>query len=82
MNLAHGEKEMMALIAKKKKTRKPVGIFNMGRRFKCHAKQVQAFDIPSDEDDNWKEDDRSIKAKGGRNIGSGKIPNEEYYSNE
>ena len=46
----------------------------MGRRFKGPAKQVQASDIPSDEDDNQEEDDWSIKAEGESNLGSGKIP--------
>ena len=82
LKLAKGQQELMALIAKKKKTRKLIGIFNMGRIFKGPSKQVQSSDIPSDEDDTQEEDGWSIKAKGGSNLGSGKIPDEEDYSDE
>ena len=77
LNLAKGQQELMALIAKKKNTRKSVGILNMGRRFKGPSKQFQTSDIPSDEDANQEEDGRSIKAGGGSNQDSGKIPEDE-----
>ena len=72
----------MALISKKKKTRKPAGILNMGRRFKAPAKPVKTADISSDEDNNQEEDGRSAKAEGGSNQGYGKIPEDEDYSDE
>ena len=52
LNLTKGQKELMALIAKKKKTRKLIGIFKTGRRFKAPAKPVKTADISSDEDVN------------------------------
>ena len=73
---------MMALVAKKKKTQKPIFILNMGRRFKSLAKPVQTTDITSDEDDNQEEDGRSVRAEGGSNLGSGKMPEDEDYSDE
>ena len=84
LNLAKEQNELMALIAKKKKTRKSVSIFNMGRRFRGPAKQVQTFDIPSDEDENQEEYGKIIKAEKGSNLGSNKIPDEEEedYSDE
>ena len=82
LNLAQGQKDMMVLIAKKKKTRNPIVILNMGRRFKGPAKPVQTADITSDEDDNQEEDGRSVRAEGGSNLGSGKMPEDEDYSDE
>ena len=49
LNLAKGLHDIMELLAKKK-TRKPVVILNMGRRFKGHAQPVQVGDISSEED--------------------------------
>ena len=82
LNLAQGQKDMMALIAKKKKSWKPIAIINMGRRFKSPAKPVQTDDITSDEDDNQEEDGRSVRAEGGRNIGCCKMPEDEDYYDE
>ena len=62
LSLAQGQKDMMALIAKKKKTQKLVAILNMGRRFKGPAKPVLTTDISSDEDNNQEEDGRSVSA--------------------
>ena len=82
LNLAQGQKDMMALITKKTKTRNPITIRNMGRRFKGPAKPFQTADITSDEDDNQEEDGRSVWAKGGINLGSSKLPEDEDYSDE
>ena len=71
----------MALIAKKNKTRKLVALFNMGRRFKGPVKPFPTADISSDEN-NQEEYGRSVRAQGGNNQGSGKIPEDEDYSDE
>ena len=63
LNIAQGKKEMMSLIAKNKKTQKPIAILNMGRRFKGPTKPVQTSDISSDEDGNQEEDGRSVRMK-------------------
>ena len=60
---------MMALVAKKKKTKKPIVILNMGRRFNSSAQPIQVNDISSEEDDNQEEDGRSIKPEGRNNRG-------------
>ena len=70
MNMAQGHKDLMALVAKKKKTKKPVVILNMGRRFKGTSQPVQVDDISSEEDDNQEEDGRSINLKVRNNQGS------------
>ena len=82
LNLTQGQKDMMTLIAKNKKTRKPIVILNMGRRFKGPAKPIQTADISSDEDDNQEKDGRSIRAEGGSYQGAGKIYEDEDYSDE
>ena len=51
----------MALVAKKKKTKKPTDILNMGRSLKGIAQPIQVDDISSKEDDNQEEEGRSIK---------------------
>ena len=78
LNLAQGQKDLMALVAKKKKTKKSVVILNMGRRFKGPAQPVQVDDISSEEDDNQEEYSRSIKPEGRNNQGS----EDEDYSDE
>ena len=60
----------MTLLSKKKKTRKPTAILNMGRRFKGPAQPVQVDDVSSEEDDNQEEYGRSIKPDGRNNQGS------------
>ena len=72
----------MVLIAKKKKTRKPVAILNMGRRLKGLLKPAHNCVIFSNEEDNQKEDNKSVKAEGKSNLGSGKIPEDEDYFDE
>ena len=47
VNLAQGQKELLALVAKKKKTKKLAVILNMGRRFKGPAQPVQVDDVSS-----------------------------------
>ena len=56
MNLAQGQKEMLVLIAKKKQTKKPVVVLNMGRRFKGPAQPIHVEDDCSEEDDHRDED--------------------------
>ena len=72
----------MVLIAKKKKTKKPVVILNMGRRCKAPAQPVQDASISSNEDDNQEEDGRSVSAEGGNNQGSEKTLEDKDYSDE
>ena len=52
LNLAQGHKDLMALVAKKKNTKKSIFILNMGRRFKGHSQPVQVDDVSSTEEDN------------------------------
>ena len=68
----------MALVAKKKKTKKSAAILNIGRRFKGLAQPVQVDDISSEEDDNQEEDGWSIKPEDKNNQGS----EDEDYSDE
>ena len=82
LNIAQGQKDMMALISKKKKTWKPIDIVNTRRRFKGTAKPIQTANITSDEDDNQEKDDRSVRAEGGSNLYSCKISEDEDYSDE
>ena len=82
LNLAQGQKDLMALVAKKKKTKKPVVILNMARRFKGHIQPIQVDDVFSEEDDNQEEDGRSIKHEGRHNQGYENVHEDEYYSNE
>ena len=70
LNMAKGQQEMMALLANKNKTKKSDVILNMGRRFKGHARLVQADDVSYEEDDNQKEDGKSVRGKDGNNQGS------------
>ena len=55
--LAKGQEDPKALILKdkKKKTKKPMGVLNMGRRFRGPAKQALDFATPSNEGDNQEE---------------------------
>ena len=78
LNLAKGQEKLEAIIAKekKKKTKKPIGVLNMGRRFRGPVKRAQDLDIPSDEDDNQDEDGKSVKTER-NNLCSEKFPDEE-----
>ena len=78
LNLPQGKKDLMVLVAKKKKTNKPAVIFNMGRRFKGHAQPIQVDDISYEEGDNQEEDGRSIKLEGRNN----QVSEDEDYSDE
>ena len=55
--LAKGKEDLKALMIKnkKKKTKKPVGALNMGRRFRGPAKKALEFATPSNEGDNQEE---------------------------
>ena len=55
--LAKGQEDLKALILKdkKKKTKKPVGVLNMGRRFRGLAKRAIDFTTLSNEGDNQEE---------------------------
>ena len=55
--LAKGQEDLKALILKdkKKKTKKPVGVLNMGRRLRGPAKRALEFATPSNEGDNQEE---------------------------
>ena len=78
LSLAKGQEELKALIAKekKKKTKKPTGILNMGKRFRDPVKQAQDLDISLDEDDERDEDGKSVKTEKS-NHGSDKCSDEE-----
>ena len=82
LDLTKGQEEMNTLITKerKKKTKKPVVILNMGRRFKGPVKRALDFEVPSNEDDNQEEDDKSVKAEENNNQGSDE--EEADYSDE
>ena len=62
LNLAKGQEELKTLLTekKKKKTRKSVGVINLGRRFRGPIKQVEETEIPEDGD---KEDNASVKTE-------------------
>ena len=64
LNLAKGKQEMMALLTKKKKTKKRAIILNMGRRLKGPSQTVQVDDVSSEEDDNQEEDGKSVRGEG------------------
>ncbi|XP_058771946.1 uncharacterized protein LOC131645720 [Vicia villosa] len=55
LSLAKGQEELKTLLTKnEKKTKKPVGVFNMGRRFRGPLKKAKEVDIPeeTEQDDN------------------------------
>ena len=72
LDLAKGKEELKTLITKerKKKTKKPTVILNMGRRFKGPVRRALDFEALSNEDDNQEEDDKSVKAEENNNQGS------------
>ena len=82
LNLAKGQENLKALIIKerKNKTKKPVVLLNMGRKFKGPVWRALDFEVPSNEDDNQEEDDKSVKAKD--NNYDGPDEEEAYYSDE
>src|SRR3954462_1464375 len=65
LTLANGQNELKALLTKKdKKTKKPRGLINMGRRFKGRPKKAEEAQIPKDEEEEEHDDDA------GSNVGS------------
>ena len=82
LNIAKGQKELMVLISKKKKTRKPAGILNTGRRFKGPIRRALDFEVSSNEDDNQEENDKSVKVEENNNLSADQDSNEEKYSAE
>src|SRR3954471_18336905 len=83
LNLANGQNELKALLTKKdKKTKKPRGLINMGRRFKGRPKRAEDAEIPKNEEDEER-DDISIKNNQGSHVGSdGEEEEEEYPEDE
>ena len=85
LSLAKGQEELKALIIKeKKKKKKPIGIINIGRRFRGPAKQVKEVEIPEDNDNEQDDNDESDKNKENINHGSVKysVEEEEDYLDE
>src|SRR3954471_901329 len=80
LTLANGQNELKALLTKKdKKTKKPKGVINMGRRFRGRPKKAEDAEIPKNEEDEER-DDISIKNNQGSHVGSdGEEEEEEEY---
>src|SRR4051812_17423012 len=69
LNLSKGQDELKSLLTKKeKKTKKPKGVLNLGRRFKGPLKKVEEAEIPKDDEEE--DDDASVKTNAGSNVGS------------
>ena len=51
----------------------------MGRRFKVSAKRAQDFEVPSNEDGNQEEDEKSVKVEENNNLGSSQYSDEEDF---
>src|SRR3954467_6218359 len=83
LNLANGQNELKALLTKKdKKTKRPKGVINMGRRFRGRPKKAEDAEIPKNEEDEER-DDISIKNNQGSHVGSdGEEEEEEYPEDE
>ena len=66
--LAKGKEDLKALVIKEKtkKPKKPVGVLNLGRRFRGPAKRALDFITTSDEGDNQEEKPK----EGDNNLGS------------
>src|SRR3954471_15244747 len=70
LTLANGQNELKALLTKKdKKTKKPKGVINMGRRFKGRPKRAEDAEIPKDEEEEGERDDLSAKNDQGSQVG-------------
>src|SRR3954462_14662163 len=80
LTLDNGQNELKALLTKKdKKTKKPKGVINLGRRFKGRSKKAEDAEIPKNEEDEER-DDISIKNNQGSHVGSdGEEEEEEEY---
>ncbi|XP_058729013.1 uncharacterized protein LOC131601256 isoform X2 [Vicia villosa] len=91
LNLSKGQDELKALLTKKeKKTKKPKGVINLGRRFKGRPKRAKDAEIPKDEEDEER-DDLSVKNNQGSHVGSDgeeeeeeedEYPQDEDYTDE
>src|SRR3954470_7211099 len=83
LTLANGQNELKALLTKKdKKTKKPKGVINLGRRFKGRPKKAEDAEIPKNEEDEER-DDISVKNNQGSHVGSdGEEEEEEYPEDE
>ncbi|XP_058757559.1 uncharacterized protein LOC131630837 [Vicia villosa] len=81
LSLAKGQEELKTLLTKnEKKTKKPVGVFNMGRRFRGPLKKVKDVEIPEE-----LEHDENVSGKTDqKSNGSVKQDEdeEEYYDDE
>src|SRR3954467_2951843 len=92
LNLSKGQDELKTLLTKKeKKTKKPKGVINMGRRFKGRPKKAAETGIPKDEEEEEEGDDLSVKNNQGSHVGSDgqeeeeeedEYPQDEYYDDE
>ena len=73
-----GKTKLKVLVTsdRKKKSKKLIGILNMGRRIKDPVKQARDFNIPSDEDDKQDEENKIVKTERS-NPGSNKCLDEE-----
>src|SRR3954463_587916 len=61
LNLSKGQDELKTLLTKKeKKSRRFVGVLNMGRRFRGPLKKVEEVKV-SEEDDDEQKDDASFR---------------------
>src|SRR3954468_7916732 len=80
LNLANGRNELKALLTKKdKKTKRPKGVINMGRRFRGRPKKAEDAEIPKNEEDEER-DNISVKNNQGSHVGSdGEEEEEEEY---
>src|SRR4051812_29632089 len=71
LNLSKGQDELKTLLTKKeKKTKKPKGVINLGRRFKGRPKKAAETGIPKDEEEKEEGDDLSVKNNQGSHVGS------------
>src|SRR3954463_12888296 len=71
LNLSKGQDDLKALLTKKeKKTKKPKGVINLGRRFKGRPKKAEEAGIPKDEEEEEEGDDLSVKNNQGSHVGS------------
>src|SRR3954463_6213308 len=93
LTLSKGQDELKALLTNKdKKTKKPKGVINMGRRFKGRPKRAEEAGIPKDEEEEGERDDLSVKNNQGSHVGSDdqeeeeeeedEYPQDEYYVDE
>src|SRR3954471_10134286 len=92
LNLSKGQDELKTLLTKKeKKTKKPKGVINLGRRFKGRPKKAAETGIPKDEEEEEEGDDLSVKNNQGSHVGSDgqeeeeeedEYPQDEDYADE